>query len=398
MNKGRKITKKYEILVALLLVTLVRWVWPLPEGWASGTVDKEESRKKIIEQYIDETEKSLKKPGSQEAQKASVKQEIRSDTLEPDVISDKKKEKAPRLKAPVQELPVYPPIVYKLDVDDVLDIAVWRHPELSTEVIVRPDGKISFPLVGELRAKGLTAQQLVALITKKLIDFGKKRALKPKKEKEEYLISSGDVLDISVWKVADLSRDVIVRPDGMISFPLIGNVETAGRTLTQLDDELTEKLKAYVKDPQVSVMIREFGSKTEVLEDVFLNERPEVSVVIKKIGGKKIIVMGDVKTPGVLKFTAPITIAEAISLAGDFTRYAVRNNVVVIRGDIRNKPEIIFADLIKLYKEGDLSQNIILQPQDIIFVPRTFVGNVSDFIYLIAPILDTVYRSQVIGT
>ena len=396
---------RYRPYIILTIIFLIGWISFLSASFADDSVQagQSDSRNKLIEQYIEDTEKSRSKsPAPEEVKMPAVLKEEKPDSkevpAEKTVTSIDLKKETLKLTAKDVAMPRYPPIVYQLDSDDVLDITVWKHPELTTEVVVRPDGRISFPLVGDIQAKGLTPVELKNIITQRLVDFGKKRSGRQNEEDREYVICSGDVLDISVWKVADLSREVIVRPDGMISFPLIGNLESTGKTLTQLDDELTAKLSTYVKEPQVSVMIRAFGSKAEVLEDVFLNEMPEVSVVIKKLGGKKVIVMGDVKAPGVFNFTTEIRIAEAVSLAGDFTKYAVRNSVVVIRGDINDKPEVIIADLVKLYKYGDFSQNILLQPQDIVFVPRTFVGNIADFIELIAPILDSVYRSQVIST
>src|SRR3990167_1243699 len=146
----------------------------------------------------------------------------------------------------------------------------------------------------------------------------------------EYTIDVGDTLDISVWKVPDLSSsEVIVRPDEKISLPLIGDIQAVGRTLTELDAEVTEKYALYVREPQVSVMIKRFG-------------------------GSKVVVLGDVKTPGVYSFSGAIRLAEAIALAGDCTKYAVKNNILVIRGDIHNNPEIISANMISFVKNARL--------------------------------------------
>ena len=186
----------------------------------------------------------------------------------------------------------------------------------------------------------------------------------------EYTIDVGDTLDISVWKVPDLSSsEVIVRPDEKISLPLIGDIQAVGRTLTELDAEVTEKYALYVREPQVSVMI-------------------------KKFGGSKVVVLGDVKTPGVYSFSGAIRLAEAIALAGDCTKYAVRNNILVIRGDIHNNPEIISANMISFVKNAKLGENILIQPQDVVFVPRSVIGNVSSFFETIAPIIDGVYKTS----
>ncbi len=151
---------------------------------------------------------------------------------------------------------------------------------------------------------------------------------------KEYIIGDDDVLHISVWQNSDLEQDAIVRPDGRISFPLIGDVQATGLTITQLDEDVTQKLKEYLKYPQVSISI-------------------------KKLGGQKVMVLGEVQTQGVYAVTGAKTAIEAISLAGGFTRDAVPSSVVIIRGGFQN-PEAKRINLSRALK-GDLRQNIALQ-------------------------------------
>lgn len=187
-------------------------------------------------------------------------------------------------------------------------------------------------------------------------------------KEQEYYIGIGDVLDISLWQIPDLSKpEVIVRPDGKISLPLISDVQAVGLTITQLDEEITLKYTAYVRDPQVSVMIRNFG-------------------------GSKVIVLGEVARPGVYSFTGDIRIVEALALAGDCTKYAVRNNVLIIRGDIHKSPTVISSNILAFLKDAKLSENVLIQPQDVIFVPRSLIGNINTFLQEIAPIIDNVYK------
>jgi polysaccharide export outer membrane protein len=194
-------------------------------------------------------------------------------------------------------------------------------------------------------------------------------------KEQEYHIGIGDVLDISLWQIPDLSKpDVIVRPDGKISLPLISDVQAAGLTLTQLDEEITQRYTAYVRNPEVSVMIRNFGGG--------------------KVIGNKVIVLGDVASPGVYSFTGDIRIVEALALAGDCTKYAVRNNVLIIRGDIHNNPTVISANILAFLKDAKLSENVLIQPQDVIFVPRSLIGNINTFLQEIAPIIDAAYRAE----
>ncbi len=182
-------------------------------------------------------------------------------------------------------------------------------------------------------------------------------------EEKEYYIDIGDVLDISVWQIPDLTRsEVIVRPDGKISFPLIGDIKAEGLTLTQLDNIITGKLKTYVKAPEVSIMIRRFGEQAN-----------------------KVVILGEIFGPGVYKFSGPPSIAEVIASAGGYTKYAVLNSIMVFRGDVRAKPEVTRVNFAKIIKSGRLSENIILKPNDIIYVPRSFIGNVNTFLEVFQP-------------
>lgn len=181
---------------------------------------------------------------------------------------------------------------------------------------------------------------------------------------KEYYIDIGDVLDISVWQVPDLSRpEVIVRPDGKVSFPLIGDVKAEGLTLTQLDDIITEELKEYVKAPQVSIMMRRFGEQTN-----------------------KVVILGEIPVPGIYKFSSPATITEVIASAGGYTKYAVLNSIMIIRGEvIKGRPKVNRVNLVKVLKSGRISENIFLKPNDIVYVPRSFIGNLNTFLEVMQP-------------
>lgn len=293
-------------------------------------------------------------------------------------------------------------VAYRIEKEDVLGIYVWRHPEISGEVVVRSDGMISFSLLGDIQASGLALLELKKNITQGLSEFARERrgssVSEEIQEKEEYLIKSGDTLNILVRRVIDLSREVIVRPDGMISFPLIGDMQAASITLAQLNEELTRKLSNYIKEPQVSVMIKSFGRKEGVSIEIFLEDEPEVSVMIKEFGGKKVIVLGEVAMPGVYAFTSDIRLTEAIALAGDYTNYAVKKNVLVIRGDIRKNPQVNVSNTTALLKKGRLSENVLIQSQDIVYVPNTLIGNINTFLKTITPVVDSVYKGIIIET
>lgn len=184
----------------------------------------------------------------------------------------------------------------------------------------------------------------------------------------EYTISKADVLYISVWQEENLSHEVIVRPDGKISFPLAGDVPVVGLTFTQLKEELTQRLRDYIKYPVVSVSLR-------------------------KLGGKKVIVLGEVGSPGIYSVTGERTVLEAVALAGGFTMHAIPSSVILIQGGLQN-PEGKRLNLSRALKKADMSQNVVLQPEDIVFVPKKFIANVN---YTLNQILGPISRGIVTG-
>ena len=186
---------------------------------------------------------------------------------------------------------------------------------------------------------------------------------------KEYIIGVGDVIDISVWENPDLNKEVIVRPDGKISFPLINDVRAQGLTITELDDEITLRLKDYIK-------------------------YPDVSVSLKKIGGSRIIVLGEVGSPGVYSIEDRKTVLEAIALAGGFTRDAVLNSVIVIKGGFAH-PEATRVNLASALRKGKLKEDIGLNAQDIVYVPKKFIANLNYFLkQFLEPISRGIYTAN----
>ena len=159
-----------------------------------------------------------------------------------------------------------------------------------------------------------------------------------------YQIGAEDVLEVQVWKNPDLSRVVTVRPDGKISLPLIGDIQAAGLTATQLKEVVTEKLKAYYKEP------------------------PEVSVLVQQVNSYAIYILGEVSSPGKYVVKSGTTFLQAITLAGGFTPFASTSNITLLRKGKEGKETAVRIN----YKDilaGKLEYNILLKPGDTIIVP-----------------------------
>jgi len=179
--------------------------------------------------------------------------------------------------------------------------------------------------------------------------------LNPQTKEEKnpaYLISKKDGLLITVWANDDLKTEVIVGPDGKISFPLIGEVQAEGLTISQLDNVITEGLKKYIRQPEVSVMIKEFA-------------------------GKRVSILGEINNPGIYKLDSEDRILELVAMAGGFTPDAVLNKVIIIRK--RPEPVIILVTLNKAILKADPIQNIVLQPDDIIYISKKLIANIKYF-------------------
>ena len=161
----------------------------------------------------------------------------------------------------------------------------------------------------------------------------------------DYTIGPEDVLEITVWRNADLSKVVAVRPDGRISLPLIGDVGAAGRTAAQLAEAISEKLKEF-------------------------KENPQVSIVVKEVNSYAIYVLGEVSKPGKYPLKSKTTLLQAITLASGFTPAAARNKIVVFRfGEQGGKDVKIKASYDDIIMRDESPQNIQLTPGDTIVVP-----------------------------
>ncbi|WP_447979301.1 polysaccharide biosynthesis/export family protein [Candidatus Nitrospira bockiana] len=162
---------------------------------------------------------------------------------------------------------------------------------------------------------------------------------------KEYIIGAEDILEITVWRNQDLSKTVQVRPDGKISLPIIGDVIAVGRTPGQLADELTMKLKGYVQNPAIAIMVREVNSYS-------------------------IFLLGEVARPGKYPLKSKTTLLQGITIAGGFTPIAARNQVVVFRqGENGNAEQMLKASYDDIVLRGGVTQNIELRAGDTVVVP-----------------------------
>lgn len=160
---------------------------------------------------------------------------------------------------------------------------------------------------------------------------------------DEYRIGPEDVLEISVWKEPDLQRQVLVRPDGGISFPLAGDIQAAGRSARELEALISQSIRKYIPEAVVTVSVT-------------------------TVAGYRIFIIGKVQSPGQYVIGRYIDVLQALTLAGGLTPYASESNVKIIRRQAGNQTVIPFsyADA----EDGEaLEQNILLKSGDVVLVP-----------------------------
>ena len=169
---------------------------------------------------------------------------------------------------------------------------------------------------------------------------------------DEYIIGPEDVLEVSVWRTPELSREVVVRPDGRISLPLIGEVMVVGSTTSELRDELTEKLKVYKANPTVAIMVRAIKSYYFTIQGA--------------VGGGGGAVGGG--GGGKIPLLSHTTLVQAIGLAGGLGPDAVRSRITIFRLGIAGEaPKKIIVNYQEIVTGN--GENIEIKPGDTIVVP-----------------------------
>jgi polysaccharide export outer membrane protein len=194
----------------------------------------------------------------------------------------------------------------------------------------------SFIALGAIALATLAASALVV----KAADIPKESPSKSLNS-SEYRLGPEDVIEVFVWKEPDLSTTVVVRPDGRISLPLANELEASGKTAEELQKEIAERLRRYLSEPMVNVMV-------------------------KQINSVKISVLGEVRKPDVYRIKNRVTVLDALAMAGGFTDLARPNRVVVLRNTAAGQQHIKID--IKQVVADDHSKPFYLEPLDTVYV------------------------------
>jgi polysaccharide export outer membrane protein len=161
---------------------------------------------------------------------------------------------------------------------------------------------------------------------------------------DHFTIGDDDVLSINVWKEPDISRSIPVRSDGKISLPLVGEVQATGRTPLKLEQDIAARLKNYI-------------------------DEPEVTVIVQQINSQKFNILGQVNRPGSYPITNSATVLDAIALAGGFRDFAKQKSIYVLRQNADGTQSRMPFNYKDVAKGRNTAQNVKLEPRDTVVVP-----------------------------
>jgi polysaccharide export outer membrane protein len=165
----------------------------------------------------------------------------------------------------------------------------------------------------------------------------------------EYVIGPGDSINIFVWNNPEVSTTVPVRPDGVVSAPLVDEVFASGKTPTQLARDLEKSLSEYIKDPLVTVMVGGFTGRFD----------------------QQIRIVGEANAPAAIPFRQDMSLLDTIIAVGGLTEFAAGNRAVIIR-NVDGKPVTGGVRIDDLLQDGDISANVAMRPGDILIIPEAW--------------------------
>ena len=276
------------------------------------------------------------------------------------------------------------------------------------------------------------------------------QAVSPK-PRQEYRLGEEDEIDITVYGDSDLSKKQTVRPDGKIAFPLIGDLKAARLTPDELREVITERLSKFIKNPRVTVIVSQYNSKqvyvlgqvktpglvrlgtdltvlqsiaraggvtdgadlqgallvrdSQILpvnfERLFLNGdfaqnvflHPNDTILIPNVSARKVFVLGEVKQPIAIPLRHPVSLIESISMAGGLTIEAQPKSIAIIKGGLSLR-NMITVNIDDITSDGLAAKNLTLEPNDIVYVPRSFIADADRFLTHAIKLVSTVVLAE----
>ena len=242
---------------------------------------------------------------------------------------------------------------YRLEVQDKISINLPFYPQYSSSVLVRSDGKITAPLIGDVMAESRTPMELASDLDRKFRKYFADPAVTV--SVEEFNVKVAELRKAITTASRGQSKIAPVTPDGRISFPLIGSMQAQGFTVSQLEKMLNEKYAKQVRD---------------------LN----VTLILLEIHYPKLYILGEVEKPGAYDITSVPDILKALAISGGYKKSSELKEVIVFRNEGLERPIVFRVNIQAALKTGVPLTNVKLRPGDIVFVPKNHIDDINDMI------------------
>ena len=268
---------------------------------------------------------------------------------------------------------------YLVGVGDEIDVKFDNHPDMNESVKVRPDGRITLQFVGTLETAGHGPDELEKTIAQRYAALSSD-AIAPRDK--QYILGPDDEIEVNFAYMPSFNQTMRVRPDGKLSLMLVKTVEVQGKSPEQLQEELTTRYRAFLRNPELIVILRSY-SRTRVVSNGqrllsgLADLRP--TVIVRSVAPTQIYVGGEVLRPGVIAYQPPVTLLQAIIQAGGYRPSAEMRSVVVLRKAANGKPLLIRRNL-RSDLDGGETNDIYLAAYDVVIVPKTPVAATAEAI------------------
>jgi polysaccharide export outer membrane protein len=242
---------------------------------------------------------------------------------------------------------------YRLEVQDRVSVTFPFQPQFSTSVMVRPDGKITMPLVGDVAVESKTAMEAAAVLNREYKKYFSEPSITV--ALEAFNVKIEELKKAITTAARGQSKIAPVSPDGRISFPLIGAMQAQGLTVAQLEKMINERYGKQVRN---------------------LN----TTLILLEIHHPKVYVLGEVEKPGAYDIIAVPNVLHALTLSGGFNRRAELEEIAIFRNEGLERPIALKVDIQTALRDGVALTNIKLRPGDIVYVPKTGLVALNDAI------------------
>ncbi len=248
------------------------------------------------------------------------------------------------------------PGAYRLDVQDKVSITLPYYPQFNSTVLVRTDGKISVPLIGDVAAQGKTPMELAATLDKEYAKYLSNPSITV--ALEEFNVKIDELRKAITTASRGQSKIAPITPDGRIAFPIIGNIQAEGYTISQLEKVVNEKYAEQVRN---------------------LN----CTLILNEIHHSKFYLFGEVERQGPYDMPGSITLLDAMSLGGGIKKTANVKEILIFRNYGLERPIAFKVDLKPVFNQGYTYPDVRLWPADIVFVPKSGLAKFDDFAELL---------------